>query len=100
MRQPYPSGLFFLEGGVDGQGQTFGAPPGQDPFEQWSEAEAYVQLGPAGASPVAAVAEPFQEILAEVVPLAPGREGRGHGALADAAGEDGHADPESQTGQL
>ena len=69
-------GLVALERGVDGQGETFGIPPGQDPPgqdppEQGREAESYVQLGLAGTGPVAAVVEPLPEILAQVVPLAP-----------------------------
>ena len=53
-------GLVALERGVDGQGETFGIPPGQDPpglledptgncCKPWREAESYVQLGLAGA---------------------------------------------------
>ena len=68
--------------------------------EQWGEAEAYVQFGLAGTGPVAAVVEPLPEILAEVVPSAPGREGGGHGVLAGAAGQNGPADPQYQAGQL
>ena len=49
---------------------------------------------------VAAVVELLPEVLAEVVPLAPWREGRGHGVLAGAAGEDGPTDPQYQAGQL
>ena len=64
------------------------------------EAEGYVQLGLAGACPVAAVVEPLAEILAEVVPAAPWGEGGGHCVLAGAAGENGPADPQDQTGQL
>ena len=45
-------GLVALERGVDGQGETFGIPPGQDPPEQGREAESYVQLGLAGTGPV------------------------------------------------
>ena len=93
-------GLIALESGVDGQGQSAGAPPGEDPAKQGSEAESYVQLGLAGASPVAAVVEPLSEVLAEVVPAALGREGGGDGVLTGAAGEDGPADPQDQTGQL
>ena len=44
--------------------------------------------------------EPLPEALAQVVPVAPGREGGGHGVLAGAAGEDGPADPQRQAGQL
>ena len=93
-------GLIALESGVDGQGQASGAPPGEDPAKQGREAESYIQLGLAGAGPVAAVVQPLPEILAQVVPSAPGREGRGHGVLAGAAGEDSSADPQDQTGQL
>ena len=93
-------GLISLESGVDGQGQSTGAPPGEDPAKQRREAESYVQLGLAGACPVAAVVEPLPEILAEVVPSAPGREGGGDGVLTGAAGEDGPTDPQDQTGQL
>ena len=97
-------GLVAFERGVNGQGQATGTPPSQDPPEQRGEAEAYVQFGLAGTSPVAAVVEPLleilAEILAEVVPSAPGREGGGHGVLAGAAGENGPADPQYQTGQL
>ena len=60
----------------------------------------YIQLGPAGTGPVAAVVEPLPEILAEAVPSATGREGRGHGVLAGAASENGPADPQDQTGLL
>ena len=93
-------GLIALESGVDGQGQSAGAPPGEDPAKQGREAESYVQLGLAGACPVAAVVEPLPEILAEVVPAVPGREGGGDGVLTGAAGEDGPTDPQYQTGQL
>ena len=93
-------GLIALESGVDGQGQSAGAPPGEDPAKQRREAESYVQLGLAGACPVAAVVEPLSEVLAEVVPAAPGREGGGDGVLTGAAGEDGPADSQDQTGQL
>ena len=96
-------GLVAFERGINGQslprtgygGQATGTPPSHDPPEQWGEAEAYVQFGLAGTSPVAAVVEPLPEILAEVVPSAPGREGGGHGVLAGAAGENGPADPQS-----
>ena len=64
------------------------------------EADAYLQLGLAGTGPVAAVVEPLPEVLAQVVPVAPGREGGGHGVLAGAAGQDGAAHPPGQTGQL
>ena len=37
-------GLISLESGVDGQGQSAGAPPGEDPAEQGREAESYVQV--------------------------------------------------------
>ena len=57
-------------------------------------------MGLAGACPVAAVVEPFTEILAQVVPLVPGGEGGGDGVLTGAAGEDGPADPQHQAGQL
>ena len=93
-------GLIALEGGVDGQGQPAGPPPGKHPPEQGGEAEGYVHLGFTGTGPVAAVVQPLPEVLAQVVPVAPGREGRGHGVLAGAAGEDGPADPQDQTGQL
>ena len=93
-------GLVALESGVYGQGQASGAPPGEDPAKQRREAEGYVELGLAGACPVAAVVEPLPEVLAEVVPSAPGGEGRGHGVLAGAAGEDSSAHPQDQTGQL
>ena len=93
-------GLVAFEGGVHGQGEASGTPPGQDPAEQGREAEGYSQLGLAGTGPVAAVVEPLSEILAEAVPAAPGRAGRGHGILAGAAGQDGPADPPSQAGQL
>ena len=93
-------GLIALEGGVDGQslprtgygGQPTGPPPGKHPPEQGRKAEGYVHLGFTGTGPVAAVVELLPEVLAQVVPLAPGREGRGHGVLAGAAGEDGPAD--------
>ena len=93
-------GLITLESGVDGQSQSTGAPPGADPAQQGREAESYIQFGLAGAGPVAAVVEPLPEILAEVVPAAPGREGGGDGVLTGAAGEDGPIDPQDQTGQL
>ena len=101
-------GLVALEGGVHGQslprtgygGQSAGTPPGEHPAEQGREAEGYVQLGFAGAGLVAAVVEPFAEILAEVVPAAPRGEGGGHGVLTGAASENSPADPERQSGQL
>ena len=92
--------LVALESGVDGQGQPTGTPPGKHPSEQGREAESYVQFGFAGTGPAAAVVEPLPEVLAEVVPLAPGRESRGHGVLAGAAGENSPADPERQSGLL
>ena len=94
------SGLVPFEGWIHRKGQAAGTPPGQHPPEQWSEAEGYVQFGPAGACPVAAVVKPLPEILAQVVPVAPGREGGGHGVLAGAASENGAADPQDQAGQL
>ena len=93
-------GLVAFERGINGQGQAAGTPAGEDPPEQWGEAEACVQFGLAGTGPVAAVVEPLPEILAEVVPSAPGREGGGHGVLAGAASENGPADPQYQAGQL
>ena len=84
-------GLVAFEGGVYGQGQAARPPPAEDPPQQWREAESYVQLGLAGSRAVAAVVEPLPEALAQVVPVAPGREGGGHGVLAGAAGEDGAA---------
>ena len=93
-------GLVAFEGGVYGQGQAARPPPAEDPPQQWREAESYVQLGLAGSRAVAAVVEPLPEALAQVVPVAPGREGGGHGVLAGAAGEDGAADPQRQAGQL
>ena len=101
-------GLITLESGGDGQslprtgygGQSTGAPPSEDPAKQGREAESYIQLGLAGACPVAAVVQPLPEILAQVVPSAPGREGGGDGVLTGAAGEDGPTDPQYQTGQL
>ena len=89
------SGLVAFERGVNGQGQPAGTPPCQDPPEQWGEAETYVQFGPAGTRPVAAVVQPLPEILTQVVPSAPGRECGGHGVLAGAAGQNGPADPQS-----
>ena len=86
--------------GVYGQGETFRTPPGEDPLEQGREAERYVQLGLAGAGPVAAVVEPLPEALAQVVPVAPGREGGGHGVLAGAARENGPTNPQRQASQL
>ena len=73
MRQA-SGGLVSLERGVHGQGQAAGTPPGKDPPEQWREAETYVQFGLAGTGPAAAAVEPLPEILAQVVPLVPGRE--------------------------
>ena len=93
-------GLVAFERGINGQGQPSGTPPSQDPPDRWGEAETYVQFGPAGTGPVAAVVEPLPEILAQVVPSAPGREGGGHGVLAGAAGQNGPADPQDETGQL
>ena len=93
-------GLVALESRIDGHCQPAGHPPGEHPPEQRCEAEGYVQLGLAGACPVAAVVEPLAEILAEVVPAAPWGEGGGHCVLAGAAGENGPADPQDQTGQL
>ena len=49
---------------------------------------------------LAGACKPLAEILAEVVPAAPWGEGGGHGVLAGAAGENGPADPQDQTGQL
>ena len=43
------SGLVPFEGWIHRKGQAAGTPPGQHPPEQWSEAEGYVQFGPAGA---------------------------------------------------
>ena len=40
------------------------------------------------------------EILAPAVPAAPGREGRRHGVLAGAPGQDSAAHPQNQAGQL
>ena len=93
-------GLVPLQRGVNGQGQRAGVPPGEDPAKQRRKAESNVQLGLAGAGPVAAVVEPLPQVLAEVVPSTPGREGGGHGVLTGAAGEDGPADPQYQAGQL
>ena len=64
------------------KGQVVGTPPSQNPPEQWSEAESYVQLGLARANPVAAVVNLLPKIPAEVVPSALGRWGGGHGVLA------------------
>ena len=92
--------LVALERGVDGQGETFGVPPSEDPPQQRREAESYVQLSLARSGPVAAVVEPLSEVLPPAVPPAPGREGGGHGVLAGAAGEDSPADPQHQADQL
>ena len=91
-------GAVSFQRGVNGQGEVARTPPCQDPPEQWGEAETYVQLGLAGTGPVAAVVQPLPEILAQVVPSAPGECG-GHGVLAGAAGQNGPADPQNQTGQ-
>ena len=93
-------GVVPFQRGVNRQGQPVGTPPGQDPPEQGREAEAHVQFGLAGTRPVAAVVQPLPEILAEVVPSTPGRECRGHGVLAGAAGENSTAHPQNQAGQL
>ena len=93
-------GLVAFQSGVNRQGQPTGPPPGEHPPEQGRKAETHVQFGPAGAGPVAAVVEPLPEILAEVVPSAPGRECGGHGVLAGAAGENGPTHPLDQAGQL
>ena len=93
-------GLVALESGVDGQCQMAGAPPGEYPAEQGREAESDVQSSPAGTGAVAAVVEPFSEILAQAVPSAPGGEGRDHGALTGAASENGSEYPQDQAGQL
>ena len=93
-------GLVAFERGVNGQGQASGTPPGENPPQQGREAESYVQLSLAGAGPVAAVVEPLPQILPQTVPSTPGREGRGHGVLAGAAGENSPADPQDQAGQL
>ena len=61
-----------LSVGSNGQGQPAGTPPCQDPPEQWGEAETYVQFGPAGTGPVAAVVQPLPEILAQVFDLPQG----------------------------
>ena len=47
-------GLVALESRIDGHCQPAGHPPGEHPPEQRCEAEGYVQLGLAGACPVAA----------------------------------------------
>ena len=93
-------GLVVLESGVHGQGQSAGTPPGKHPAEQGGEAESHVQLSLTGTGAVAAVVEPLPEVLAEVVPAAPGREGGGDGVLTGAAGENGPVDPQHQAGQL
>ena len=93
-------GFIPFQWGVNRQGQPAGTPPGQDPSEQRREAEIHVQFGLAGTGPVAAVVQPLPEILAQVVPGAPGREGRGHGVLAGAASQNSPADPQDQPGQL
>ena len=96
-------GLITFERGVNGQGQWAGAPPGENPPEQRREAERNVQLGLAGAGPVAAVVEPLPKVLAEAVPSAPGRECRGYGVLVRlrrTAGQDGPTNPQYQAGQL
>ena len=85
---------------VNGQSQAVATPPGQHPFQQRGEAEAHVQFRPAGTRPVAAVVEPFPQVLAQAVPTAPGRERGGNGALAGAASEDGPANPQRQASQL
>ena len=92
--------LVPFQRGIYSQGQAAGEPPGEDPPEQWGEAKPYVQFGPAGTGPVAAVVQPLPEILAQVVLSAPGRECRGHGVLAGAAGQNSPAHPQDQTGQL
>ena len=68
--------------GAVGQDQATGAPPGKDPPQQRRGAERDGQLGLAVSRPVAAVVEPFSEVLAQAVPSAPGREGRGFGVQA------------------
>ena len=93
-------GLIALEGGVDGQGQLARLPPGEDPPQQRREAERHVQLSLARSGAVAAVVEPFPEILAAAIPPAPGREGGGNGVLAGAARQDRPANPQHQAGQL
>ena len=93
-------GLVALDSGVDGQCQMAGVPPGQNPAEQGREAERDVQSSPAGTGAVAAVVEPFAQILAQAVPSAPRGEGGDHGALTGAAGENGSEYPQDQAGQL
>ena len=94
------SGVVPLQRRVNRQGQAIATPPGQHPFQQWSKTEAHVQFRPAGTGPVAAVVEPFSQVLPSPVPVAPGREGCGHGVLAGAARQDGPANPQRQAGQL
>ena len=93
-------GVVPFQRGVNRQRQPAGTPPRKDPLEQRREAETYVQFGLAGTRPVAAVVQPLPEILAQVVPVAPGGEGRRDSILAGAPGQDGPADPPGQTGQL
>ena len=93
-------GIRSFQRRVNRQCQPTGTPPHKDPPEQRREAEAHVQFGLAGPGPVASVVQPLPEILAEVVPSAPGREGRRHGVLAGAASENSPADPQDQPGQL
>ena len=62
---------------------------------------ANVQLGLAGAGPVAAVVEPLANVLAEAVPVAAaGGEGGGYSVLTGAAGQDRPVHPEHQASQL
>ena len=93
-------GLVSLEGGINSQGEAVGVPPGQHPPEQRSEAKTHVKLSLAGPGTVAAIVEPLPEVLAQVIPLVPGREGRGHGVLASAASENSATHPQNQARQL
>ena len=99
-------GLVALERGVYSQGQGGPKAARRGPISGAARSRGLrpvgsgKQLGLAGPGPVAAVVDPLPEMSAEVVPLAPRREGRGHGVLAGGASEDGPANPQHQAGQL
>ena len=89
---------------VNRQRQPVGPPPRKDPPEQRSEAESYVQFGPAGTRPVAAVVQPpYNHSLRycrRLFQSAPNGEGGRDGILAGAPGQDAPAHPPGQAGQL
>lgn len=83
----------------DCQSQSAGTPPSGNPAQQRGGAESNVR-GVTAPCPADAVEEPLSETLAQVVPLAPERDGRGHGALTSAPRQDSPADSQDHAGQL